>query len=653
MRTYKKNKNMTTPSLAMIPTGFKAGKLYSVLPTPTDGAEEVVNGDFATDTDWSEDDGWDIDTINNVAICDNSGSGSRNLRQNSIVEVGKTYEVKFDLNVTSGTLYIIFGGTTGLTESKSYTLILTSTGTDLQFRNSTGNFIGSIDNVSIKEVLVGDGDFDVTRASAATRVNEQGLIAYAEIIGDEEVTGFNNGSIYPYDTFTTSGNNITSAIVSSSFAGAVSNSISILNGKTYKVTFTYTKNSGDNLRVLISNGISGAGSSISNAEQVSEGGNIELFLVATSTTTGYLQIGTGSSSDSLDISITNISVKEVTRNNVPRIDYTDGGCPVLLTEPQSTNLITYSEDFSNASWNKSGTTVTGGYSSPSADNPTGAFKLVFDGSSNLIKTNKAASANSTASIWIKGVIGETIKFETSSSTIITLTGEWQRIKLTSATSVTTFVLSTYSGVTAREVYIFGAQLEQLPYATSYIPTNGSTVTRVKDVVNNAGDVNTFNSEEGVLFVEAATLSNGLGGAVSISDGTTSNYIYLYFHPSGTKIVAKIVVGGSVKFDKNLLGIDETLNNKFAFKYSGTVFSVWVNGIEMATEVGFSFPIDTLISCQLDNGSGSGEFFGKTKQLKVFKTALSDDELEYLTTYGNIPTWSTYNEMALGFNYTIQ
>ena len=37
--------------------------------------------------------------------------------------------------------------------------------------------------------------------------------------------------------------------------------------------------------------------------------------------------------------------------NVPRIDYSDG-TPSLLVEPQSTNLLTYSEDFSNASWSK-------------------------------------------------------------------------------------------------------------------------------------------------------------------------------------------------------------------------------------------------------------------------------------------------------------
>ena len=37
--------------------------------------------------------------------------------------------------------------------------------------------------------------------------------------------------------------------------------------------------------------------------------------------------------------IDDVTVKEVTRDNVPRIDYTGGGCPHILAEPQRTNLI--------------------------------------------------------------------------------------------------------------------------------------------------------------------------------------------------------------------------------------------------------------------------------------------------------------------------
>ena len=50
--------------------------------------------------------------------------------------------------------------------------------------------------------------------------------------------------------------------------------------------------------------------------------------------------------------IDDVTVKEVTRDNVPRIDYTGGGCPHILAEPQRTNLVTYSSnDFTDSSWN--------------------------------------------------------------------------------------------------------------------------------------------------------------------------------------------------------------------------------------------------------------------------------------------------------------
>ena len=38
--------------------------------------------------------------------------------------------------------------------------------------------------------------------------------------------------------------------------------------------------------------------------------------------------------------------------NVPRLDYSGGGCPSWLFEPQRTNLLTYSEQFDNAAWIK-------------------------------------------------------------------------------------------------------------------------------------------------------------------------------------------------------------------------------------------------------------------------------------------------------------
>ena len=56
-------------------------------------------------------------------------------------------------------------------------------------------------------------------------------------------------------------------------------------------------------------------------------------------------------------------------------------------------------------------------------------------------------------------------------------------------------------------YMWGAQVEEGSYATSYIPTSGSTVTRNQDIFTRDGIGSLINSTEGVLFVEMAALSD--------------------------------------------------------------------------------------------------------------------------------------------------
>ena len=69
----------------------------------------------------------------------------------------------------------------------------------------------------------------------------------------------------------------------------------------------------------------------------------------------------------------NLDLKlEIIANDVPAFNYdTVGGCPVLNTEPQAINLITYPISFDNAYWTKSGATIDdnggAGYSAPSVD----------------------------------------------------------------------------------------------------------------------------------------------------------------------------------------------------------------------------------------------------------------------------------------------
>ena len=117
------------------------------------GDEEVVNGDFATDSDWNKGTGWSI----SGGSANFSGGTDANFNQNNIIENGKKYLLEFDLiNLIDGGVTVRVGNINvtdyTLSESKHYALTTISDGTSLMFRSfsNTGGF--SIDNVSVKEV---------------------------------------------------------------------------------------------------------------------------------------------------------------------------------------------------------------------------------------------------------------------------------------------------------------------------------------------------------------------------------------------------------------------------------------------------------------------------------------------------------------------
>ena len=216
--------------------------------------------------------------------------------------------------------------------------------------------------------------------------------------------------------------------------------------------------------------------------------------------------------------------------NVPRIDYSTGEA-ALLMEPQSTNLINYSEDFSNAYWEKLGSTVVGGQSAPSADTPTGAFKLVEDTSTgnHLIKVFSIFTTDGEDRAWslrVKNngrryvVISHVHTFNNDINNVVfdtqlgvyTTEGEstwtdsviplkqmpdgWWEIGFVSDNNDSSYdnyfigLSSTgdmsgasYEGDGSSGIYIYGAQIEQGSTASSYIPTAGVTETRLADNIS--------------------------------------------------------------------------------------------------------------------------------------------------------------------------
>ena len=505
-----------------------------------------------------------------------------------------------------------------------------------------------------------DGDFDFSRSSSATRVNSEGLIEVAQIVSTtEEVTnGDFSGVANGTDVVTLSGwgtyGSVTSRNIESEQLKLVSPlgttnvgvvlSVSTTSGSLYR--FTYSA-SGD----LGVNGIyiDGVGAYNSSTEK-----NIT-FTATSSTTYIYFRPGENNGGTAY---FDNISVKEVFENDVPRLDYSDGSCPSLLLEPQRTNLINYSQSLLGT--NRAGTyTVNAAISPDGTQNATKITATTTDPFFYQSVTLNAATY--TASLWVKGVgssIGKEFRFAISNQTHVgnryTIPSEWTRFEFTAsvnAGSVTTGVEIPDPAVVGDEVLVWGWQVEESSFATSYIPSNsGSATTRVADVCNNAGTSATFSDSEGVLFAEIAALANnGTSRHISINDGTDANKVEIYYDSTTNEITGHVNVNGvsSALFEEVVTSV---LNfNKVALKYKENDFSIFINGSKLNADTsGVTFSSNTLNNLSFDKGDGTLDFYGKTRQLITFNEALSSEELADLT--GQVNT--SFVQLANFYNYTI-
>jgi len=363
---------------------------------------------------------------------------------------------------------------------------------------------------------------------------------------------------------------------------------------------------------------------------------------------------------------------DVPRLNYPFIDGVVQDCPSLILEPARTNKFFQSNNF-NTTWNlASGLTLTGGQSSPLTGG-VDAWKLASDGSSGFLALNQNVSVTGTNSfsiyakagtnsiISLRSLSGVDVRAQfdlsngsligasnTTSTEIKPIKDNWYRCTVTfNASNSAFYIYPMLQGTSdAGYIYIQNAQLEQGSYPTSYIPTSGSTVTRSAETANGAGTAAEFNSLEGVLFAEIAALPET--GRIALNDSTTSNNIRFVYNSGIHRIDAVLYNSSNQAVLSYVLPIEGSFN-KIAFKYKASDFSLYVDGFEVnsKTNGGTTFSGGTLSELDFDDGGGANPFYGNTKQLAYFKEALTDSELEALT------SWTSFNEMATGQEYSIQ
>jgi len=314
--------------------------------------------------------------------------------------------------------------------------------------------------------------------------------------------------------------------------------------------------------------------------------------------------------------------------NVPRLDYSGGGCCKLLLEPQRTNLVTYSEDFSE--WTKSsGVIVTDNTTdllSPSGEY--NASKIEYGDSNKNLFQSPTLSGIYSGSFFVKGTIGETIRMSVGGNQQnFTLSGGWDRLKIENVTAlVNTFNLNTFGGVTARTVYLWGAQIEAGSYATSYIPTLAAVSTRGADSCLKTGISSLIGQTEGVMFLDFEKTTNDIA-VVQISDGTTSNRIYVGV--SGTNIICQVRSGGGTAQAFFTFAATNDTRYKCAIAYKENDFVFYINGNQEGIDTSGLVPAS--FSQIQTSDIVASNFINPINQTLLFPTRLTNTQLAELTT----------------------
>ena len=329
--------------------------------------------------------------------------------------------------------------------------------------------------------------------------------------------------------------------------------------------------------------------------------------------------------------------------NVPRLDYLGSTCPRLLLEPQRTNSVLFSEQFTNAAWADAGGTVTANTAiSPSgyqdADTLTGAryqgggaanqytlscFAKKVNGDGKFVLRVDVPTLNFAQFNLNNGTIDSTSAGYTS--TITSVGNGWYRCTLTTpvSTTISNFVLVSATGASF-STYVWGAQSEIGAYATSYIPTLAASATRGADACSKTGISSLIGQTEGVVFVEAANLFPSGSRTIALLYTSGSAFYQVYINASNQ---FRVDVNGSFLF----LGgsIAANTNYKIAFAYKSGEYALYINGAQIATSASTTMP-SSLTAYYLGNSIGS-EQSGAFSQALLFKTRLTNAELAELTT----------------------
>ena len=370
---------------------------------------------------------------------------------------------------------------------------------------------------------------------------------------------------------------------------------------------------------------------------------------------------------------------EIVSANLPRFDFdpVTGECKGLLIEESRSNSLLRSEDFTTT-WSPSAASISSNVITAPDGNTTAdklventsfsSFKFVVQGVGSLSGTYTLsaffkAGERYSGYLQLFGAGGNattgfnlrtgTISGGVGTNTITPYGNGWYRIS-TSATfsgSAAIYIvlynsngITNYTGDGTSGLYIWGAQLEQGSFPTSYIPTTASTVTRSADNAQMTGTnfSSWYNQSEGTLYASINNITTrssltydafvSLAGTdvnrnvmriytQTASGGGGPNYFFgaVSYSPDGSYVVNSFdsYVGGAQRIGKAILA------------YKKDNFAFTVNGLTPTRDVSGDIP-----TCNQLLIFGASRFqlapSGYISRLTYYPRALKPNQLQYLT-----------------------
>lgn len=540
--------------------------------------------------------------------------------------------------------------------------------------------------------LDGSGDLTFSRASSATRVASNGLIekvrtnlllqsnTFSSVSWTNNNATLTSGQADPFggsNAWKMEATISTQSDLRQTVSGAAGYSIYVKAGN-YNFFSLWTGAAG--IAFDLSAGTAGAGGTITSVGSgwyrcsvaTSTTGSVTLIPFFSANAGDFVYIAfaqaepTDVPTDYIATTTTAVSVGPV--SGLPRLDYLNSTCPRLLLEPQRSSLVLYSEQMDNASWIKLNGAVTAN-AAVSPDGYTNADKFVPNTTSGIhaLRSNLFNQSATAAHSWFvkadgyskiavreSELVGNYASFNLSTGAVISTNqtasivnygNGWYRCTLvdttTGANAQTSIVvlpdsyttgdpIINWSGDGTKGVLAYGAMVELGAYATSYIPTLGTSVTRVADAASKTGISSLIGQTEGTIFFEVdktTRLDNDY--RVQISDGTTNNWLFISVEV-GNAIRAYCNVGGVNQF--SIYGTAVTSGrHKVAMAYKANDFKVYVDGVAWITHTSGSVPACSRfdVGCPAPGTEASTD--SKTAQALLFKTRLTNAQLAELTT----------------------